>query len=117
MPQACCRPNRLAGIYTDPNNIYANNIALQQWYDQRLYQVQRGVNTDWLAQPVRNGFGTTHNLTLSGGANHLRFGLNLSYSNNQGVMKGSVRNTYTLNNFLGYTAGTLQALQQYHRQL
>jgi len=99
------KAQQIAGIYTDPNGNQANNQALQQWYNERLYNVQRGVNTDWLAQPVRFGLGTSHNLSMSGGTNHVRFGLNLSYTNNEGVMKGSSRNTYTLNNYLGYVAG------------
>jgi TonB-linked SusC/RagA family outer membrane protein len=99
---------QIAGIYTDPNGNQANNVALQQWYDERLYQVRRGVNTDWLAQPVRNGLGSSHNLDLSGGNNHVRFGLDLSYTNTEGVMKGSSRTTYALNNYLGYVAGRLK---------
>lgn len=45
---------RLAGVYSDPNNHY-NDLALKQWYDYRLYQAQSGVNTYWLSQPVRTG--------------------------------------------------------------
>jgi TonB-linked SusC/RagA family outer membrane protein len=94
-----------AGLYTDPNGNQAVSLALQQWYNERLLNVKSGVNTDWLAQPVRMAFGTNHTLTLSGGTGSVRFGLNLSYGNNQGAMKGSSRDTYTLNNYIGYNGG------------
>ena len=81
---------RLAGIYSDPNNHY-NDVALKQWYDYRKYQVESGVNTDWLAQPVRNGNGVNHSLSLSGGSRTVRYSLSLNYNDAVGVMKGSDR--------------------------
>src|SRR5215203_2315954 len=56
---------RLAGVYSDPNNHF-NDLSLKQWYDYRLQQVQSGVNTYWLSQPVRVGVGTSHSLNISG---------------------------------------------------
>src|SRR6187399_2747202 len=93
---------RLAGVYTDPNNHY-NDVALKQWYDYRLYQAQSGVNTYWLSQPVRTGVSTNHSLNISGGARSVRYSLSLSYGNGVGVMKGSGRDRFGLNYFLGYT--------------
>jgi len=98
---------RLAGIYSDPNNHY-NDIALKQWYDYRLQQVQSGVNTYWLSQPVRVGFGTNHSLNISGGAKALRYSLSLNYNNGVGVMKGSERNRYGLNYMLSYSAKNIR---------
>jgi TonB-linked SusC/RagA family outer membrane protein len=94
---------RLAGVYSDPNNHY-NDVALNQWYDYRLQQVQSGVNTYWLSQPVRNGFGTNHSLTVSGGAKAVRYSLSLNYNNGVGVMKGSERNRYGLSYLIAYNA-------------
>jgi TonB-linked SusC/RagA family outer membrane protein len=98
---------RLAGIYSDPNNNY-RDVALKQWYDYRLYNVRSGVNTYWLSQPLRNGFGINHSLSLSGGSRALRYSLALNYSNSNGVMKGSSRNTYGLNYNLSYVAKSLR---------
>jgi TonB-linked SusC/RagA family outer membrane protein len=98
---------RLAGIYTDANNHY-NDIALKQWYDYRLQQVQSGVNTYWLSQPVRVGFGTNHSLNISGGAKALRYSLSLNYNNGVGVMKGSERDRYGLNYMLSYSAKNIR---------
>jgi len=92
---------RLAGVYTDPNNHF-NDVSLKQWYDYRLQQVQSGVNTYWLSQPVRTGFSTNHSLNISGGARSVRYALSLNYGNGVGVMKGSGRDRFGLNYNLSY---------------
>ncbi|WP_161964192.1 SusC/RagA family TonB-linked outer membrane protein [Chitinophaga flava] len=96
---------RLAGLY----NQYANdenNASLDVFY-KRLYArrrtwVEQGVNTDWLAQPVRSGIGQKHSIYLEGGDDYLRYGLNLNYSNLAGVMKNSNRSNYGLEMNLSY---------------
>ena len=98
---------RLAGIYSDPNNHF-NNLALHQWYDYRLQQVQSGVNTYWLSQPVRTGFGTNHSLSIGGGSKAIRYQLSMNYNNSVGVMKGSSRNTFGLNYMLSYHTRSLR---------
>ncbi|SMC87430.1 SusC/RagA family TonB-linked outer membrane protein [Pedobacter nyackensis] len=91
---------RLAGIYSDENRF--NDIAKKQWYNYRLNNAKRGVNTYWLSQPVQIGFGTNHSFSLSGGAGALRYGLNLNYNNSEGVMKESSRSRYNLSYNLSY---------------
>ncbi len=93
---------RLSGVYTDNNN-HANQIALQQWYDYRLYNIRSGVNTYWLSQPVRNGVGLNHSLSLSGGNRQVRYSLSLGYNNSVGVMKGSNRTAFNLTNVITYS--------------
>ncbi|MCX2452452.1 SusC/RagA family TonB-linked outer membrane protein [Pedobacter sp. PLR] len=92
---------RLAGIYSDENHFV--DLAKKQWYNYRLNNVKRGVNTDWLSQPIQIGFGTNHSLSLSGGAGALRYGLNLNYNKSEGVMKESDRKRYSLNYNLSYS--------------
>jgi TonB-linked SusC/RagA family outer membrane protein len=94
---------RLAGVYTDPNNHF-NDVGLKQWYDYRLYQAQTGVNTYWLSQPVRTGIGTNHSINMSGGSRSIRYSLGLNYGNAVGVMKGSGRDRYGLNFNLSYVS-------------
>lgn len=91
---------RLSGIYSDDNHFM--DMAKKQWYNYRLNNVKRGVNTYWLSQPVQIGFGTNHSLSLSGGAGALRYGLSLNYNNAEGVMKESSRNRYSLTYNLSY---------------
>jgi TonB-linked SusC/RagA family outer membrane protein len=88
---------RLAGMYSQ----YSDGIRpdldafYRQLYSSRLAKVQEGVNTYWLSQPVRTGFGQRHSLYLEGGDSYLRYGINFGYNNNAGVMKNSNRNTYS----------------------
>jgi TonB-linked SusC/RagA family outer membrane protein len=98
---------RLAGVYTDANNHF-NDLSLKQWYDYRLQQVQSGVNTYWLSQPVRVGVGTNHSLSVTGGSRAIRYSLGLNYSNGVGVMKGSERNRFGLNYTLSYTTKNIR---------
>ncbi len=102
---------KLAGIYSDTLN-NANNIALNQWYDQRLYQAKSGVNTDWLAQPVRTGTGVSHSLNLTGGNKSVSYNLNFHYNNVQGSMQGSQRKTYGVAAWLGYRSGSVRITNQ-----
>ena len=81
---------RLAGLY-DHRAVYIDD-QYKQSYNDRLRLVKMGVDTDWLAKPVRQlGVGTKHSLLLEGGDNILRYAVNLNYSHTAGVMKGSDR--------------------------
>ncbi len=93
---------RLAGIYSDPNN-QANDIALKQWYDHRLYGAQSGINTDWLAQPVKTALGMGNNLQYSGGQHKVRFSFQVNYNHLNGTLEGSSRNSFALSNYLAFT--------------
>ena len=64
-----------------------------QLYYHNLEEVEKGVNTDWLSKPLRNGIGHKHTLNFEVGTSELRVGVDLSYNNIEGVMKGSKRNT------------------------
>lgn len=79
----------MAGIFTSNNA--QTQIALNQTYTSKLREILAGVNTDWLAQPVRNGFGHKHSLYLEGGDKAMQYGVNLSYNRIGGAMKGSDR--------------------------
>lgn len=73
-------------------------------YYQMLEEVEKGVNTDWLAQPLRNGVGHKHSLSFEVGSPELRVGLDLSYNRVTGVMKGSDRTS---------VAGGITVIYQY----
>ncbi len=91
---------RKIGVYDYSWN--STDQQLKTIYNSRLAAVRSGVNTDWLAQPVRTGVGQKHNLYLEGGREEVQYGVNLNYYNNAGVMKGSSRKTMTGNTFLAY---------------
>ncbi len=60
-------------------------------YNQLQKEIARGVNTYWLAKPLRTGVGHKHSLYLEGGDDYLRYGVDVSYNKVAGVMKGSDR--------------------------
>ncbi|MDR0414063.1 MAG: SusC/RagA family TonB-linked outer membrane protein [Prevotellaceae bacterium] len=66
----------------------------QRRYYERLALVQSGVNTYWLSEPVRLAITNGHSVNVSGGDKALLVTAGVNYRNNQGVMKGSSRNTY-----------------------
>ena len=78
-----------AGIYT-PQYYMTWKQALDA-YNQRLLRVEEGVNTDWLSIPLRNSVNHKHSFSIEGGNADLRYGLDLSYNKNNGVMKDSYR--------------------------
>jgi TonB-linked SusC/RagA family outer membrane protein len=75
---------------------YNNNPSL---YQSRLYQVNKGINTNWLDIPTKTGVGSKHSLSLEGGDDDINYGLDFSYNDIEGVMKGSNRRNA---NFGGY---------------
>lgn len=84
---------RLAGLF-DSESV-TTRIDRQKRYNQILMEVLAGVNTDWLAQPVRTGIGQKHAIYLEGGDKYMLYGVDLSFNGINGVMKGSDRNTFS----------------------
>ena len=84
---------KMAGLFSSDNAL--TQIGLDKAYANKLREVLAGVDTDWLAQPVRTGVGHKHSLYLEGGQQSLQYGINLAYNNIEGAMKGSDRNTFS----------------------
>ncbi len=81
---------RLAGLYSS-DVVYVNELY-QQRYNERLKLVQQGINTDWIAIPVRKlGVDNTHSLFLEGGDDHFLYSFNVNHKETVGAMKGSDR--------------------------
>ncbi|WP_212001785.1 SusC/RagA family TonB-linked outer membrane protein [Chitinophaga sp. HK235] len=85
---------RLTGRFK-VNQGFENNQILQkileQSYSDRLAEIQRGVNTYWLSEPVRTGFTTGHSMYVEGGDNQMRYSAGINYKRISGAMKGSGR--------------------------
>nr|MCR5679429.1 TonB-dependent receptor plug domain-containing protein [Prevotella sp.] len=69
---------RLSGRY-DPSIVETPNqtqtaISLSENYYARLNSIAEGVNTDWVAQPVRVGTNHKHSLYVQGGSDSFMFG-------------------------------------------
>ena len=98
----------LAGVYKDnTGNPYAQ-LRLDDLRNQRLLEIERGVDTYWLSEPIRPGFTHKHNIYAEGGEDKIRYGIGLSVGNVDGVMKGSDRETLEGNVDLIYRTGKFQ---------
>jgi TonB-linked SusC/RagA family outer membrane protein len=61
----------------------------------RLKNVASGVNTYWLSQPLRNAYQQKHSLYAQGGDQSFRYGIDLRYQTQPGIMKGSDNTRYS----------------------
>ena len=84
---------RLAGCYdlAVADDGYTDQYTLDKEYNQKLANVTKGVDTYWLSKPLQTVFNHTHSLYVDGGNESVRFGIELQYANQDGVMKGSLR--------------------------
>lgn len=83
---------RLAGRYgsgSAADDIYYNTI-----YNERLADIESGVDTYWLSVPLRTGINQRHNVYVDGGAGGFMFGIGANYNGITGVMKDSKREVY-----------------------
>ncbi|MDR2413898.1 MAG: carboxypeptidase-like regulatory domain-containing protein, partial [Odoribacteraceae bacterium] len=60
-------------------------------YRGKMNNINRGVDTYWLSQPLRTKINHRHSLFLEGGSESVRMGVGLNYDSEAGVMKGSYR--------------------------
>lgn len=94
---------RLAGVYEEE---YGETDYYNYYKKWSLVHVE-GVNTDWLALPLKTSFKHKHSLTVEGGTEALRYGFNMYYTSNNGVMKDSGRQNAGAELFLQFTFGNL----------
>ncbi|GAA4298685.1 TonB-dependent receptor [Aestuariibaculum suncheonense] len=99
---------RLSGVWTEGiSSLNLSQFKLDEQYNEILKEIRRGVDTYWLNEPVRVGTTLGHSLYASGGAENVTYGLGLNYRNQEGVMKGSGRDTWGTNFDLTYRKGKI----------
>lgn len=98
---------RLAGYYDKTDNVTTTYSRFNE-YMTKLNQIAKGVNTDWIAQPVTNELNQKHTINIDGGTNELRFGFFMKYDNQNGVMKESRRDRKGVGLILDYRLNKLQ---------
>jgi len=100
---------RLAGRYNrTPNETIETEIIKAQAYNDKLADIQSGVDTYWLSVPLRTGWNHKHNVYVDGGNGGFMFGIGVNYNGNQGVMHDSQRDSYGGNLDLTYRLDKLQ---------
>lgn len=98
----------LAGVYKDNTGDPFAQIRLDNLRNERLKEIERGVDTYWLSEPIRPGITHKHNIYAEGGEDKIRYGIGVSYGNVGGVMKDSDRQTLEGNVDLIYRTGKFQ---------
>lgn len=96
---------RLAGVYTakpDQNNQY----ELDEQYNRKLEEVRKGVNTYWLSQPLQRSVNQRYSVNFEGGDKNFRYGIDLRYDRDKGVMIGSGRQKYGIGVIFNYNIGS-----------
>ena len=97
---------RLAGVYTSDNT--STQASLDIDYNTVKNKILRGVDTDWLARPLRNVFNHKHTLYVEGGVESIRYSIDFNYDSNGGAMKGSYRDRMGAGMSLDYRYKKLQ---------
>ena len=95
---------RLAGLYQDTD--YLEQCKLDELYNSRLEVVRKGVNTYWLSQPLTTSLNQRYSINFEGGDEYFRYGIDLRYDTDKGVMKQSVRDRLGINLTFNYNIGT-----------
>lgn len=80
--------------YEQKAGLYPANVNYLEHLEIIKANVERGVNTDWLAQPLRDPVSHAHSLYIDGGSGAVVYGLGLNYNRNNGVMKKSYREVF-----------------------
>lgn len=71
-------------------------------YYAKLERVHAGVNTDWIAKPLRNSWSFDHSLNMTGRGGGLDYSASIRYGDVRGVMKGDFRQNYGVGFYFSY---------------
>lgn len=74
----------------------------QNLYNQRMLRTKQGIDSYWMNEPLQTGFTQSHNIFAEGGDAAFRYGIGMTYTQTQGVMKNSNRDVLNGNVQLTY---------------
>ena len=81
---------------------------MNRLYNEKLKVIESGVDTYWLAEPLRVGVNQKHSLYVQGGEGNFLFGLGAGYNGVSGVMEKSDRDVISGNIDLIYRMSKFQ---------
>ena len=94
---------KLAGYY---GSLDANGNIIDEYYqnlyNQRMLRTKQGIDSYWMNEPLQTGFTQSHNIFAEGGDAAFRYGIGMTYTQTQGVMKNSNRDVLNGNVQLTY---------------
>lgn len=103
------RLEQSAGIFNPTTNEQPSaSLLREQSYYDKLAQINRGVDTYWLAKPLRTAWNHKHQISLEGGTNEFIFSVDLKLDRTNGVMKGSERYGSSIGFSLSYRVKNIQ---------
>ena len=82
---------KLAGKYTPASWSATSEFELQKLYNQKLAEIESGIDTYWLTEPLRVGVNQKHSLYIEVGEGSFLFGIGAGYNGISGVMEKSNR--------------------------
>ena len=99
---------RLAGRFEPASWSTTSEVELNRLYNEKLKVIESGVDTYWLAEPLRVGVNQKHSLYEQGGEGNFLFGLGAGYNGVSGVMEKSDRDVISGNIDLIYRMSKFQ---------
>ena len=99
---------RLAGRFEPASWSTTSEVELNRLYNEKLKVIESGVDTYWLAEPLRVGVNQKHSLYVQGGEGNFLFGLGAGYNGVAGVMEKSDRDVISGNIDLIYRMSKFQ---------
>jgi len=93
----------LSGAYE--RDTWEDQLKADLVHNQRREAMLEGVDTYWLSQPLQTAVNQRYSVNFEGGDEHFRYGIDLHYLGDKGVMKESGRKNYGLGVDFQYNIG------------
>lgn len=90
----------LTGIWS--NSDLGQQMILDIRYNELLKEAARGVNTYWLSKPLQKSVNQRYSMNFEGGDERVRYGIDLRYDTDKGIMKKSGREKYGVGVYFSY---------------
>lgn len=95
-------------VYNSYDETYLTDKYRIRDYLNKRNNVLNGIDTYWLSQPLQVEFNHKHGVYIEGGTNDIRFGAELRYDKQNGIMKESFRNRMGAGLYIDYRFKNLQ---------
>ena len=94
---------KLSGAYR--GDTWQDRLQKDMEYNRRWEAMLEGVDTYWLSKPLQRSLNQRYSLSFEGGDDSFRYGIDLRYNGDKGVMKGSGRKNYGISVIFQYNIG------------
>lgn len=93
----------LSGAYR--GTTWQEQLQRDMEYNLRWEAMLEGVDTYWLSKPLQRSMNQRYSLSFEGGDDRFRYGIDLRYNGDKGIMKGSGRQNYGISVIFQYNIG------------